>query len=227
MALLAAIIGREKPDFTVDGRLPEIVQPVPSEPVALEEAMNGNLDMQRLQKLTERAGFMADAARGALFPSINAKAGWGYRDRDIGGGAREWTVGLQLDLSLCDGGAQRAGIVKADAALAESREAERSGRLAVQSQFRRELSAWRTAAADVQAADDGIAAARESLDAAWTLYQAGKATALDVLTAQLGLSRAENERTSALAAYAIARAGIDLLVGSARSFTLNSKDGTP
>lgn len=227
MALLAAVIGRETVDFTVDGRLPAAVPPVPPDSMALVAAMVRNPDMQRFRKLSDRAGYTADAAKGALYPTITAKAGIGYRDRDIGGGAREWTAGLQLDLPIYDGGALRAGISRADAALAESREAERSVRLAVQSQLRRELSAWRTAAADLRSAEESIAAARESLDASQALYRVGKATSLDILTAQLDLSRAESERAGALAGYAIARAGVDLLIGSSRSFTLNSKGGTP
>ncbi len=227
MALLAAVIGREFPDFIVDGRLPVDVPPVPPDSIVLDAAMAGNPDMERSRKLSDRAGYAVDAARGTLYPSISAKAGLGYRDRDIGGGAREWTAGLQLDLPIYDGGALHAGISRADATLAESREAGRSVRLAVQSQLRRELSAWRTAAADVRSAEDAILAARESLDASRVLYRVGKATALDVLTAQLGLSRAETERASALAGYAIARAGVELLNGSIRSFTLNSKGGTP
>jgi outer membrane protein len=227
MALLAAVIGRERLDFTVDGRLPAAVPPIPPDSMALEAAMARNPDMQRSKKQVDRAGYTADAARGALYPSISAKAGLGYRDRDIGGGAREWTAGLQLDLPIYQGGALHAGIAKANAALAESRESVRSVRLSVQSQLRRELSAWRTAAANVRSAEEGITAARESLDAAQALYRVGKATSLDILTAQLDLSRAETERAGALAGYAIARAGVDLLIGSARSFTLNSKGGTP
>ena len=227
MALLAAVIGRENVDFTVDGRLPVAVPPVPPDSMALVVAMARNPDMQRFRKLGDRAGYTADAAKGALYPTITAKAGIGYRDRDIGGGAREWTAGLQLDLPIYDGGALRAGVARADAAQAESREAERSVRLAVQSQLRRELSTWRTASADLRSAEESIAAARESLDASQALYRVGKATALDILTAQLDLSRAETERAGALAGYAIARAGVDLLIGSSCSFTLNSKGETP
>lgn len=225
MALLAALIGREKSDFSIDGRLPDAVAPVPPDSMALESAMVRNPDILRLRKLANRAGHTADAARGARYPSISAKAGLGYRDRDIGGGAREWTAGLQLDLPIFDGGALGAGIARADALLAESHEAERAGRLAVQSQLRRELSAWRTAAADVRAAEERMAATREALDAAGTLYRFGKATALDVLTAQYDLTKAEAERTGALSRYAIARAGVDLLIGSLPSINLNTEKG--
>lgn len=221
MAVLAAVIGLEEPDFTVEGRLPSAVPPVPPDSVAIDAAMSRNLDMQRLKKMSDRAVFAADAARGARYPAITAKAGWGYRDRDLGGGAGEWSAGVQLDLPLFDGGAIGAGVARADAALAESREAERSVRLAVQSQLRRELSAWRLAAADLRAAEESIAAARESLDAAEALYRVGKATALDVLTAQQELAVAENRRAVALAGYASARAGVELLTGSATGFTLN------
>jgi len=221
MAVLAAVIGREESDFTVEGRLPSVVPQVPPDSVLIDAAMSRNPDMQRLKKMSDRAVFTADAARGARYPAITAKAGWGYRDRDLGGGAGEWSAGVQLDLSLFDGGVIGAGVARADAALAESREAERSVRLAVQSQLRRELSAWRRAAADLRAAEESIAAARESLDAAEALYRVGKATALDVLTAQQELAVAENRRAVALAAYASARAGVELLTGSAPGLTLN------
>ncbi|MBN1278970.1 MAG: TolC family protein [Chlorobium sp.] len=227
MALLGALIGREDLDFKADGCLPDAVAPVPPYSMAIKSAMARNPDILRLRKLIERAGHTADAARGARYPTVGAKANWGYRDRDLGGGEREWTAGLQLDLPIYDGGAIGAGIAKSEASLAESREAERAGRLAVQSQLRSELSAWRTAAADVRAAEESIAAAREALDAAETLYRFGKATALDVLSAQLDLAKAETLRTGALADYAIARSGTDLLIGTAPAINLNSQGGTP
>lgn len=224
MALLAALIGHEETDFEVDGSLPDAVAPPPPESTVIEAAMSGNPDMQRLQHLIDRADYAADAARGVRSPSITARAGWGYRDRDIGGSAGEWSAGLQLDMPVYYGGAIGAGIAKADAVLAESSEAERSGRLALQSQLRSELSAWRSAVASVRSTDEAISVARESHEAAQVLYRAGKATALDVLTAQLDLSRAENDRAAALASYAMARAGVDMLVGSVRNFTLNHQD---
>ncbi|MBN1929862.1 MAG: TolC family protein [Chlorobiaceae bacterium] len=223
MALLAAVTGREAPDFTVVGQLPSGVSPAPPDSLTIEAAMSRNPDMQRLKRLSESAVFAADAAKGARYPAITAKAGWGYRDRDLGGGAGEWSAGVQLDLPLFDGGALGAGVARANAALAESREAERGERLAVQSQVRRELSAWRSAAADFRAAEQSVAAARESLDAAQALYRVGKATALDVLTAQQELAAAENRRAVALAGYASARAGVELLTGSVTGFTLNNQ----
>jgi outer membrane protein TolC len=224
MALLAAVIGREDPSFSVDGRLPAAVPPVPPDSMIINVAMARNPDMQRMKKMSGSAGYGADAARGARYPTITAKAGWGYRDRDIGGGAGEWSAGLQLDLALFDGGAVESAIAKADAAIIESREAERSLRLAVQSQLRRELSAWRTAAAEFRAAEESVTAGRESLDAAQALYRVGKAASLDVLTAQQELSAAENKRAVALAGYASARAGVDLLTGSVPRFSLNNQE---
>jgi outer membrane protein TolC len=221
MAVLAAVIGREEPDFTVEGRLPSAVPPVPPDSVVIDAAMSRNPDMLRLKRMSDRAVFAEDAAKGARYPAITAKAGWGYRERDIGGGAGEWSAGLQLDLPIFDGGTIGAGVAKAYAVLAESREAERGVRLAVQSQVRRELSAWRSAAADFRAAEESIAAARESLAAAEALYRIGKATALDVLTAQQELAGAENRRAIALAGYASARAGVELLTGSVPGLTFN------
>jgi outer membrane protein TolC len=213
-ALLAAAIGREAPDFRVDGVLPGALEPPPPEPAALAAALVGNPDLERLRRQVAQAERSAVAARGARHPTLSLQGGYAYRDRDIVGGADEWTAGVFLELPLFDGGAIAAGAAKATAALDQRREAERAARLDLASQLRQALSAWRTALADAESAAQRIATNRESASAAEALYGAGKATALDVLAAQADLARAESDRAQALAAYAVARAATDRLAGA-------------
>lgn len=212
-ALLTAAIGRETPDFRVDGQLPGEVGPPLPEQEALAEARAQNPELRQLQHQIAQAERNLDAARGSRHPTASLQGGVGNRARDIGGNANEWTAGVFLDLPLYDGGAIDADIAKAKAALTEGREAERAARIDLESRLRQALSAWRTARADAASASERIGTVRESARAAESLYRAGKATALDVLTAQADLARAEADRAQALAAYVVARASTDRLLG--------------
>jgi outer membrane protein TolC len=211
-ALLAAAIGREAPDFRVSGELPR-VEPVPPERTTLATALVANPDLELRRRQSAQAELTLAAARGARHPTISAQGGYAYRDRDVGGGTGEWTAGVFLELPVFDGGAIGAGVAKAAAALVQRREAERAARIEIESDLRQALSAWRTALADADSAAQRIATNRESASAAEALYGAGKATALDVLTAQADLVRAESDRAQALAEYAVARAATERLAG--------------
>mgnify|MGYP003481784964 FL=1 len=76
------------------------------------------------------------------------------------------------------------------------------------------LRAWRTALNDARAGAKLVEANSESLKAAEVLYRSGKATALDVLTAQADLARAEGAQVRAAADYAVARYAVARLVGN-------------
>lgn len=211
-AVLAAAIGREAADFRVSGELAG-VEPAPPEQTALATALAANPELELRRRQSAQAELSLAAARGARHPTVSLQGGYAYRGRDVGGGAGEWTAGVFLDVPLFDG-AIGAGVAKAEAALVQRREAERATRIELESQLRQALSAWRTALADAESAAQRIATNRESASAAEALYRAGKATALDVLTAQADLVRAESDRAQALAAYAVARAATERLAGA-------------
>jgi outer membrane protein TolC len=212
-AMLAAAIGRETPDFQVNGKLPDqIVAPL-TEQTALAEALASNPGLRQLRHQIAQADLNLKVAGGARHPTATLQGGYGNRDRDIGGNANEWSAGVFLEMPLYDGGTIDAGIAKAEAVLVEWREAERAARIDLESQLRQALSSWRTAQADVTSTAERIGTGRESARAAEALYRAGKATALDVLTTQADLARAEADQSQALAAYAIARAAADRLLG--------------
>jgi outer membrane protein TolC len=213
-ALLGATIGLDVPDFAVLGDLAAPSEPPPDEQMALATAATRNPDLERLARQVAQAELSLRAARGGRAPAIGVQGGYGYRERDLGGGADEWTAGVVVELPIFDGGAVGAGIAKAESVLAQRREAERSARLQIEAEVREGLSDWRRAIADAFAADERVTTGRESTRAAEALYRAGKATALDVLTAQADLTRAEGDQAQARAAYALARAQVGRLLGN-------------
>ncbi|MDP2752346.1 MAG: TolC family protein [Rhodocyclaceae bacterium] len=211
--LLTAVMGRENPDFRIAGQLPGAVEPPLLEPAIKAEVLAKNPELRQLRHQIAQAERNLDAASGARHPTISLQGTAGNRARDIGGNANEWTAGIFFDLPLYDGGIIAAGVVKAQALLTEGRAAERNAQLDIESRLRQALSTWRTAQADAISSTERIKTGHEATRTAEGLYRAGKATALDVLSAQADLARAEGDRAQALTAYAIARAAIDRLLG--------------
>lgn len=177
-------------------------------------ALERNVDLKRIAHQIDQAGENREAARAARWPELSLQGSYGHRDRNVGGSALEWTVGVFAAWTLYDGGGLGGQVDKAQARLAQLEESRRGLVVALEADVRDAASTWRTARADAAAAERLLEANRESLKAALTLYQAGKATALDVLTAQADVVRAEGSHAQARAAHAIARARLARLTGA-------------
>lgn len=85
--------------------------------------------------------------------------------------------------------------------------------LALQADLREAIAAWRGAHAAARATAQSAEASGAALEATLALYRSGRAGALDVLSAELDLARAEAGRTQALADIAVARALVERLAG--------------
>ncbi len=189
--------------------------PAPRADAALARlAIDHNSELKRLVQQIEQAGENRTAARATRWPELSLQGTYGNRSRDIGGSAPEWTVGLFANWTLYDGGAIDGQVAKSQARVAQLEDSRRALTLALEADVRDAASAWRTAMADAAAAERLLAANRESLKAALALYQTGKATALDVLSAQSDVVRAEGALAQARSAYAIARARAMRLTGA-------------
>lgn len=196
----------------------DLAEAPPPEP-AIDATLAHNPDLLRAVQLTEQARKNLDSARGVYQPELALQGSYGHRERDVGGSAPEWLVGVTANWTLYGGGALSAQVAKAQARLTQAQEARRAIELDIGTQVRDVLGAWRTALSDARAATRLVETDREALGAAETLYRAGKATALDVLTAQADLARAEGAQVTALANHASAQARFARLSGAAPTET--------
>lgn len=221
---LAQAIGlRSGLTFSVEGELPGRFKEPSSDDEMLRAASAHNPDIKQALLQVTQAEESLRSAQAARKPELALLGSYGYRDRDIGGSAPEWIVGLAGTWTLYDGGALPAQSEKARARLTQAQEAERVVELGVQTQVKDALRAWRTALNDARASTKLVEANSESLKAAEVLYRSGKATALDVLTAQADLARAEGAQVRAAADYAVARYAVARLVGNPLELELESK----
>lgn len=216
-ALLGRAIGVMDRPVRATGELRGQLEPPPGEESVLARATSRNPQLKRHGAQARQLDAAVWAARGLHFPELSLQGTYGYRHRDIGGGATEYTAGVFLDVPLFSGLATGAAVKRAEA---RRREFDAS-RHAVENQLRvdaREaLTSWRVAVESARFATKSLELNREAVAAATSLYEAGKATALDVLTAQAELTRAEGTLVQAFGDYGLARARVERVTGSAQS----------
>ena len=217
LALTIGLDGRTR--LVPRGALPDDLAEPPPPDDAVAAALAQSPDLQRAAYAVERSSASLRSAHGAYRPALALQGGYGYRARDVGGGRPEWLLGFTVNWPLLNGGALSAQVSQAQARLTEAEEARRALELDIAEQVRGVLASWRIAISDVRAAGRLVETDREALGAAEALYGAGKATALDVLTAHSDIARAEGARVTATAAYAVARAQLARLTGAASGGT--------
>lgn len=205
--------GREP--VRASGALPE---PAPPPDDAAEAALAGRLhasspDLARLDLQLAQARAARRAAHGTWFPELSIQGTYGWRARDVGGNGVEWTAGAYAEWPLLEGGAGKGAADRAAARVRELEAGRRALALAIEGDLQEALAAWRSAWAAAASTAESAEASRAALEAATALYRAGRAGALDVLSAQLDLARAEAARTQALADVAVARARAERLGG--------------
>jgi outer membrane protein len=210
-ALLSRAIGLDgAEELAAEGELGvETEESVPSP----SQARRTNPDLRRTELLLEQSQSLAGVSRGGFLPELSLQGSYGYRSRDVGGSADEWTAGVFLDWALFDGLATRAQVSKSEARLAQVRATRRALELQVDSDVQEALANLRTAVAAARSTEKTIAVAREAAEAAAALYEVGRATGLDVLTAQAELARAEAALVLARGDAAVAKARLARLLG--------------
>jgi outer membrane protein TolC len=196
------------------GALPsDLAEPPPGDD-AFIAAFARSPDLRRATYELEQAQTSLRLAGVGNSPAISLLGGYGFRERNVGGGRPEWLVGFTASWLLVDGGALPAQLSRAQARVAQAGEARRALELDIGAQVHGALAGWRTALSDARAAARLVETGHEALAAAEALYRAGKATALDVLTAQSDLARVEGGRVTAVTDYVIARAQLERLTGA-------------
>jgi len=186
------------------------VDAVPSTPLALisdleprsafaAAADSGNPTVGRLAALREQAHQGAVAARGELFPSISAFGEYEFFQRGLNTTVDpKWQVGVAARWELFDGFA-RFNRLRSARHLEEALGFEHDhARHEVATLVHQRYDEYQSALEQYRSLETTLALARESLSSERKAYAAGVGTSLDVVDAQLALSRAQVDRLTAL-----------------------------
>jgi outer membrane protein TolC len=206
--------------------LPETFAEPAEDEVLLSQMVENNPDLKKSAQFKEQARLSIDSAAGYYLPEISLQGSYGYRQRDTGqpplsGG--EWMAGVFLEWSLFEGGATRAQVAKARA---RYREVEWNDK-AIWDQVRVDLSQAlgdiRTALASIQSAKRLVEAQDEAYKATVEFYKRGKATYIEVLTAETDLTQAKAAYVRSVGDYQTASAHLDRVTG--KRYAASEKQG--
>lgn len=210
---LAHAVGLDRGEIVPHGRLPQELTDPPNIDDLVDASLRGNADIASAARQVQQAGASLGAIRRSSMPEVALQGAVSYRERDLGGARPEWQVGIGVRWPLYTGGAISAQAAGAHARLAQAEETHRAITLAARSEAHAARAAWQNAQFAARSGMQIVATTREAVSAARALYEAGKATALDVLTAQADLARGEAAVAAALIDYAVARARVARLTG--------------
>ncbi|HLQ21923.1 MAG TPA: TolC family protein [Gemmatimonadales bacterium] len=162
-------------------------------------ADSGNPAIGRLAALREQAHQGARAARGELLPSVTVFGTNEFIHRGLNSTADpKWVVGAGLRWELFDGFARLNKLRSArhleDAVGFEHERARRDVAVLVQQRY----DEYQSALEQYQSLETTLALAQESLRSEQKAYEAAVGTSLDVVDAELALSRARVDRLTSL-----------------------------
>jgi outer membrane protein TolC len=193
--------------------LPETFTEPGSDEVLMAQMFENNPDLKKSAQFKEQARLSIDSATGSYLPEISLQGTYGYRERDVGGSGDEWMAGVFLEWSLFEGGITRAQVGKARARYREVEWNDKAIRDQVQVDLSQALGDIRTALASIRSSKRLVEAQDEAYRAVVEFYKRGKATYIEVLTAETDLTQAKAAYVRAVGDYQSASARLDRVIG--------------
>ncbi len=213
--ILAKTIGlKQKGEVDIRGGLPCLFPSAPDVDVLWREALEHNPEIRKLNLQIQQSEALVEAAKGALYPTLEVQSDIGTRHQDTAGTKGEWLAGVFMEFPLFEGGLRRAQIEAADSRQFQAidRKHDRLNSLKI---------ALTTARRDLENAKEGVTGTRqtvatnkEAYASAGALYRNGEAIGLDVLQTQVDLTASLFSLIRYKAEYEIARARIRQILGS-------------
>jgi outer membrane protein len=212
--ILKKVMGlQDEQEIDISGETPK-TSPEPLDESALwDKVKEKNSDIRRINLELERTKTSISSARSGYFPEISFQAGYGYRNRDVGGTADEYTYGFFLEYSIFSGGITKARVEKAQSVYFQLQDSRRALLDQLRVDLNSALSQIRDALKGMESAQSSIGVNQEAYDATMAMYQAGKLTSLDVLTAQINLINSKASYVRYLADYQTALAQLRKITG--------------
>jgi outer membrane protein len=206
-ALLQAMGVERASDFDVgDDVLPPVegedapLDALVAEAAAARPELAAFRDEERAQELAR------SAARAGWLPTVGAQTGLVAQGPSPADAAAYWSTSVTLGWSFFQGGATRAAVRQAEAALASLRAQEDQFRQQIRLEIEEARLAVRASRASLAASAEALAAARDRLRLAEGRYQAGAGSIIELGDAQVASAAAAAQRVRAEYDLAAARA---------------------
>jgi outer membrane protein TolC len=193
---------------------------------AVTEATAHRNDLKAARARAESARADRAAAVAKMLPSLYVNADVGTLGNTAAGSLRTYTVAASVRVPVFEGGANRAGIARADA-LVKQREAELAD---VEAGVRYEISEalldLKGAAAAVDVARQQQTLAQDELRQAQDRFQAGVATSVELVQAQDAVARGSEQYIESVYEHNLAKARLARALGEVESRFLDLVGGS-
>jgi len=193
----------------------------------LEAAHANRPELQRLAKEREAGEQSVVTARSNYYPNLALAGGWeaekapfalsGSSSSSVNG----WRIGLQSQWNIFDGASTSGRVAQARSLLQQAKLTLDEQTLAIDVEVRQAYSAWQEADELAAATQKTVGQAEESLRLATARYEAGAATHLDVLQAQVDLTQARVNQVQADYTDTVALAQLREAMGMADDYSVN------
>jgi outer membrane protein TolC len=212
--ILKKTIGlRDEEEIDIPAETPKI-SPEPLDELSLwEKVKEKNADLRKINLDIERAKASISFAKADYWPVLSVQASYGYRNRDVGGTADEYAYGIFLDYAIFSGGLTRATVAKAKSVSLQLEDSKKALLDQLRVDLNTAISQIQDALKGMESAKSSIGVNQEAYDATMAMYQAGKLTSLDVLTAQISLINSKASYLNYYANYQTALAQLRKIIG--------------
>jgi outer membrane protein len=187
---------------------------------ALAQALRKRPELLASRARFEAARFQLKSARAAYFPSLNASAGYDWRNSSTSTlpapdwNNPGWNIGAALSLPLFQGGALHAGVRQADAALQQAMASLEAATLNVTQEVQQNVLQEDEARERISATAVLVEQANESLRMSQERYRTGIATSIEITDAEVTLANARISHVQAQFDCRIAYAKLLLAIGA-------------
>jgi outer membrane protein TolC len=187
-------------------------------PAAIQQALERRTELGALRKTEQLRQEDITTARSGRLPSLQAFAGWGWRNSSLSTDLRDdvdgWQVGVQMNWNIFDGFATRGRVIQAKAAHERSLlELDDTGSQ-IELEVRTAYSTFIQAREVLESQKKVQEQADEALRLAKSRADAGSGTQLDVLSAETALTEARTTQIGAQYDYAVAVARMERAIGA-------------
>jgi outer membrane protein len=188
---------------------------------ATDQALETNPTLEAAEEVLAAVRHSVGAQKSERWPSLNLSATHQYTDFEIDrlepGINSAWSYALSMNFTIFDGFLTKSNIRRAEANLVESRRAVESTRRDVVFGVREAHLDLEIARESITVAEEAVRSSEEDLRLAQERYKIGEGTILDVIDAQVNLTRSRTDLVTAtydarLALLALRRAIGDIPV---------------
>ncbi|MDB6094749.1 MAG: outer rane efflux protein [Verrucomicrobia bacterium] len=191
---------------------------------SFDAAQANRPDLQRLAKLTNSREELVTTARSTRYPNVQAFGGYELRKgvtNDFGDSRDGWLIGLQSNWAIFDGRATAGRVAQARSLLEQTKLSLTEAELNVEVEVRRAYSTLQQSTELADASKKVVEQAEEAVRLATARYDAGTATQLDVLQAQVDLTTARINQLQAYYSYNVSVAALRRAMGQSDEFVTN------